>query len=301
MIPPAESVQEGFISTADGVRLFFRQVGSGPSAVIIPNGFHLFDDFKHFAGRRKLIFYDVRNRGFSDTVADDARLERGIHNDVEDLDAVRRHFGIERINVLGHSYIGLMVGLYAVKHPAAVNRALLIGPMQPNAGKQYPAHLTGGDDTLAEVLSKLAQMQKEGPPADPVQACKNFWAVLRKIYVTNPADADKIKWDRCELPNERNSLKYFSGKILPSIQKLHFSAEDFTGMKAPVLIIHGTRDRSSPYGGGRDWALMFPDARLLTVDNAAHAPWIEAPSPVFEAIESFLDGKWPECAEKLTP
>lgn len=68
-------------------------------------------------------------------------------------------------------------------------------------------------------------------------------------------------------------------------------------MKAPVLIIHGRRDRQGPYGGVREWSMKLQDARLVTVDNAAHVPWIEAPENVFGAIETFLDGAWPEAAE----
>lgn len=301
MTSAASPVHEGFITTGDGIRLFFRQVGSGSTPVVIPNGFHLFEDFQRFAAGRKLIFYDVRNRGWSDTITDETKLERGIQNDVEDLDAIRRHFGIERLNLIGHSYVGLMVALYVMKHPATVDRALLIGPMQPDASRQYPAHLTATDNTLADVFSKLARMQKERMSADPVEACRAIWAVLCRIYVTDAADADKIKWDRCELANERNFMKYWTAKILPSIQKLHFSPDQFANVAAPVLIIHGTRDRSSPYGGGRDWASMFPDARLVTVENAAHAPWIEAPDLVFGAIDRFFAGGWPEQAEKVTP
>src|SRR5258705_4662171 len=53
-----------------------------------------------------------------------------------------RHFGISRTDVIAHSYMGVMVGVYAMKYPAHVNRVVQIGPMQPNAAKQYPAHLT---------------------------------------------------------------------------------------------------------------------------------------------------------------
>jgi len=67
------------------------------------------------------------------------------------------------------------------------------------------------------------------------------------------------------------------------------------------LVPSGTKDRSAPYGGGRDWAAMLPQGRLLTVHNAAHAPWIEAPSLVFDAIKLFLDGRWPEGAQQLHP
>jgi pimeloyl-ACP methyl ester carboxylesterase len=41
---------------------------------------------------------------------------------------------------------------------------------------------------------------------------------------------------------------------------------------------------------------LLPNARLPTVENAAHVPWIEAPGRVFGAIRTFLDGAWPEGA-----
>ncbi|MBZ5607907.1 MAG: alpha/beta hydrolase [Acidobacteriia bacterium] len=292
---------DGYITMPDGVRLFYRKTGSGPQ-VLLPNGFHLFDDFQRFAARRTLIFYDVRNRGQSDSVTDPSKLANGILQDADDLDAVRRHFEITRLDAIAHSYIGVMLGLYAKKYPSHLSRMILLGPMQPNAATQYPAHLTNADSTLAEVLSRLAELQKQrsSPDQDPREACEKFWSALRPIYVANPVDAGKIKWSRCDLPNERNFMKYWIGSILPSIQRLHFSPADLANAKAPVLIVHGVKDRSSPYGGGRDWALLFPNARLLTVENAAHAPWIEAPDLVFSSIQTFLDGHWPDAARTIT-
>jgi predicted O-methyltransferase YrrM len=82
--------------------------------------------------------------------------------------------------------------------------------------------------------------------------------------------------------------------MLPSVMKIKLTPDDFAKVQLPVLVIHGTRDRQAPYGGGRDWALRLPDARLLTVANAAHLPWIEAPDKVFGSIKTFLDGIWPD-------
>lgn len=290
---------EGYIDMEDGVRLFFRKAGTGVQTIVIPNGMYFFDDFTRFADSRTLIFYDVRNRGLSDPVTDRAKLSRGIHQDVDDLEAVRRHFHLDHIDLMGHSYIGLMLAMYAMRHPAVVNRIVQIGPPQPDAGKQYPAHLTGADSTLADVSSKLAALQKVRPE-DPEEACKQFWSVLRVIYVADPANAEKIHWGRCELPNERNLMKYMTEHIAPSIQSIHLTGEQLSSVKMPVLIIHGNRDRSAPYGGARDWALMLPNARLLTVKNAAHAPWIEAPEVVLDAIHDFLEGRWPRAAERVT-
>ena len=47
------------------------------------------------------------------------------------------------------------------------------------------------------------------------------------------------------------------------------------------------------------WASLLPKARLLTIEEGAHVPWIEAPQQVFGAIDSFLNGGWPEGARSV--
>ena len=294
------STDEGFITTTDQVRLFYRKVGHGSRIVMVPNGLYYFDSFKRFADACTLIFYDVRNRGSSDTVIDKSRLSGGIQQDVEDLEAVRKHFEKEQVDLMGHSYIGLMIGLYAKKYPQHVNRMVQISPAQPDTGIQYPSHLAYVDAVITEVMGKLAKMQTETRPEDPVERCKQFWSVLAPINVYNPVYAKNIDWGRCHLPNERNFMQYWSEHIFPSIQTIHLTSKDLSGMKSPVLILHGDKDRSAPYGGSRDWAMIWPNARLLTLPNVAHAPWIEAPEIVFEAIRLFLDGTWPQEAQKVS-
>jgi pimeloyl-ACP methyl ester carboxylesterase len=141
-------------------------------------------------------------------------------------------------------------------------------------------------------------LQKERESTDPVEFCKKFWDILRLIYVSSPADAGKINWGRCELANGRGFMKYWNENVFPSIKELTF--EDVSKAHPPVLTIHGMKDRSAPYGGGREWAMMLPNARLVSVENAGHAPWVENPELVFSSIRTFLDGEWPEAAEKIT-
>ena len=290
---------DGHVTTTDGVRLYVRRLGDGPGAVIVPNGIYLIPDFEWIASGRTVLFYDVRNRGLSDTITDESRIGQGIRHDVDDLDAVRRDAGFDRIALVGHSYVGLTVILYAMKYPAHVDRVIQIGPIPPSQGKQYPADLTGADATLGEVLTQLAQLEKERPLHDPTEFCRKVWSVLRVLYVADPADAHKITWARCDVPNECAFMKYWTQTILPSIQRISLTADDLARVTAPVLTIHGTRDRSAPYGGGRDWASMLPNARLATIEGAAHAPWIEDPAKVFGSIEAFLKGEWPESAEAV--
>lgn len=290
---------EGYVTTEHGVRLYFRILGEGPRTVLFPNGFDLIDDFRPLAEGRRIVVFDLRNRGFSDPIQDPAKLKAGVHNDVEDLEAVRRHLGAETVDVLGHSYVGLTVILHAMKHGAHVRRVVQLGPTGPFPAKQYPEPLSYADGVLPEVFGRLETLRQEHGSEDPAELCRRFWSVLRRIYVADAADADRIRWGRCDLPNERNFMIYWRDHVWPSVLGLDLTAEEIAKVETPVLTIHGTKDRSAPYGGGREWALLLPEARLVTVRNAAHAPWIEAPEQVFGAIETFLDGAWPEGAEKV--
>ena len=94
-------------------------------------------------------------------------------------------------------------------------------------------------------------------------------------------------------------MGYWMGAIIPSMRGLDVARDAAAVVKAPVLTIHGRRDRSTPYGGARDWAMRLPNARLVTVESGGHAPWIEAPDIVFESIETFLSGAWPKAAETV--
>ena len=92
-------VEEGYVKTRDGVRLFYQKIGSGNQTVIIPAALFLTRDFRQLADGRTLIFYDMRNRGRSDAVKDLARVT--IQEDVRDLEAIRAHFGVKRFSTIG--------------------------------------------------------------------------------------------------------------------------------------------------------------------------------------------------------
>ncbi len=298
----ASEQREGFVTVEEGVDLWFTVRGEGPQTVVVPNGMYWVDELAPLADGRRLIVYDLRNRGRSSTIVDPTKLARGLRNDVDDLEALRRHYGIERLTLVAHSYVGLVIALYAMRHPQAVARLVLMGPSEPFAGKQYPPHLTGAsaDDTLRDVFARIAQLRAAPRSIDPVEHCRDVWAILREIYVTHPADAAGIDWGRCELANERAFMAYWMSHVQPSLRALELTAADFARATAPALVVHGTRDRSAPYGGAREWAMLLPDARLLTVEGAGHAPWIEARERVLSAIDTFLAGEWPSDAEHVT-
>jgi len=294
------TTSDGFVTTDDGLRLFYRQVGDSGDVALFINGVPIVDDFAPLARERTIVFFDPRNRGRSETVRDRSQIERGIHHDVDDLEAIRRHLRVDRVDVIGHSYAGATAALYAMKYPASTRRVVQIGPVAPDQSRQYPPHLKHEDETLQLALAALGELMKEQSTLDPIEFCRRFWTILNPIYVIDPADVPRLKWARCDDANERGYMPTWLQHILPSIQQLNLTSDDFARAVAPVLVVHGRQDRSGPYGGGRDWARLLPNARLVTVDPAAHVPWIESPSLVFDAIATFLRGQWPATAEQIT-
>lgn len=293
------TIIDGVCTTRDGVRLYYQQTGLGAPSLIIPNGLAYGHDLARLAASRTVLAYDVRNRGHSDEVRDPVRLEAGIANDVEDLEDLRHHFGLETFDLLGHSYIGVMVILYALRHTDRVRRIVQIGASPPDAGKVYPPELNGRDNTFAAVMAAVAALQADPEPTDPEARCRRFWAALAPLYVFDRRDADRVEaWERCDRPNERRAFAYWTRHVLPSMDALSLTVDTLSAVASPVLVLHGRSDRSAPYGGARDWAAMLPNARLLTVERAAHAPWIEAPDLVFGSIDTFLNGRWPDAAAR---
>src|SRR5262245_10737561 len=159
--------EESYVTVADGVDLFFQKVGYGSKTLIVLNGFYLFDDFKYLAEDRTIIFLDLRNRCRSNYITDSAKLQRGVRNDIDDIEAVRRAFEVDQVELLAHSYAGKTFILYAMNYPDHVSRIVQIGAMKPDEGRQSPAHLSGPDATLQEFFYKASQLQQERQSLDP--------------------------------------------------------------------------------------------------------------------------------------
>jgi proline iminopeptidase len=296
---PATAPEEGFVDAGGGVQLHYRKLGSGASTVIVPGDFLFRGAFDGLARDHTVILYDMRNRGRSSAVTDDAAIS--IQHDLADLETVRAHFGVERASLVGWSYMGLLVVLYAAEHPDRVARIVQIGPVARRVDHEYaPPLATAPDDHGVDVAAwnVLEEAHQRGEDkTDPRGFCEREWPVRRTRLVGDPANADRLGGDLCDLDNE---LPPSLGRHFPihfaTVMALEITDEQVARVSMPVLTIHGTRDRNAPYGGGLDWARELPDARLITLDGAGHAAWADDPA-ILDAIASFLRGQWPARAQ----
>lgn len=298
-------IEEGYVKTDDGTRLFYQKIGSGSQAVIIPLRLYAFEAFKELGDQFTIIAYDTRGRGRSDPIPDDQKATKlSIQNDVADVEWIRQHFKLQKASLIGYSYLGLMIVMYAMEYPDRVERLVQLGPVPIKFGTVYPDNLMAkdqpGDPKLLQELRRL-RTEENYHVTHPKEDREKEWSYTRVGLVGNPADADKVSAKPCEMPNEwpLNLMKHFENSFA-SVQKLNISKEKIAAVKVPVLTIHGTRDRNAPYGAGREWALILPDARLLTVRGGAHQSFDEFREIVVPAVRTFLSGNWPEGAERVT-
>jgi proline iminopeptidase len=284
-------VSEGYVRTEDGLRLYVRVVGEGEPAVLVPGACYSEEDLLPLAAGRRLVFYDQRCRGRSDAVDDPARM--GIELEARDLEAVRAHVGLERVSLLGWSYNGLVVALYAAAHPGRVERQVLLCAVPPGPGP-YPGQKTP-EELDARVdpagLAGLEEMRGAGlPERDPTAYCRAFWRVHRARQTTIPAALERTRGDPCRWPNEWPEHRQARGRhVFGALRDADWRPR-VRAAAAPTLVVHGTED-AIPLAASQEWVATLPDARLLVIEGSGHFPPLERPDVFFPAVDEFLAGE----------
>lgn len=290
--PPDAAVafSETYVPVESDLRLYARVVGKGADTVIIPAGMYLAHDLAPLARGRTLIFYDPRGRGGSDVVLDPARL--GVNLDVADLEAVRAHFHVERASIIGWSYLGAVVALYAAEHPERVARVVQIGPAPPRTETSIVTERRGSEPAPADLARLEALRKSRKQERDPVGYCRE-WLKLQLLpsIMGRPEAVARTRMDPCIYWNEWPTQVFRTlGTVWPPNQP--GGRWDFTAraalVQAPVLIVHGTRDPSASIEGGRNWAALLPHAQMVELEGVGHAPWLEAPDRFFTEVDAFL-------------
>jgi proline iminopeptidase len=291
-------VRQGYATTDDSVRLFWRTVGEGGDTLVVLHGGpaqgHIntvAPDLMPLAVGRTLLFYDQRGAGRSSAVRDTASLN--VRHSVRDLEALRRHFGLERITLLGYSFGGLLAGLYAIEHPERVERMVLVAALGPTIATSRVFNPAARIDSTLNAVRLAHNQAWRSTRTDSTKACWDYWMIwIRGFYARTP-DHRRMWGDVCNVPQ--------SNLVLPvrTYPQRSLDAWDLTAglrrVSAPVLVIHGDED-SNPVQAAKNWVAALPNARLFLIEKTGHFPQVDRPSVFFPAVEAFLRGEWPEPA-----
>lgn len=280
---------DAFVDAGDGVRLFLTERGQGKPLVVIHGGpgmdhATLLADLRPLERRHRLVYYDQRGGGRS-TLPDDIALLTIDHH-VRDLEAIRRHLGVEKLTIVAHSFGPAIAALYAIRHPERVDRMIFLGPIPPRRGrfreeygKRLMARLTPGDAARAGALSF-----EDG---DARAVCREYWSIMTRPRVARSLPVSVVKSDLCAPAAE--AIRYGMTKTNPATTE-SMGDWDWTGdlasLSTPILVIHGEED-AIPIEMVAEWT-RAPHATLRRMPKTGHFPHAERPGKVFRAIETFL-------------
>jgi len=281
-----------------GASLYAREVGHGQPIVILHGGpdfdhAYFLPDLDRLADGYRLIYYDQRGRGKSaeHVGPDDVSLA----SDIDDLDKLRQHFKLESMTLLGHSWGAVLALEYALRHPGAVSRLILLNPAPASASdvalfrKTYLEKL--GDAAMARQKEIIAsRAYQEGEPEAVIARYRiHFRPALarsadyeRLMKAMNAAFVSQGKQGILEARAAENSLMRDTWQgpgydLLPRLASL----------KMPALVIAGDHD-FIPIETVAHIAQALPGATFVTLKNCGHFSYMECSVDVRKALDDFV-------------
>jgi pimeloyl-ACP methyl ester carboxylesterase len=270
----------------DGTTLAYRSIGEGDPLVCLPGGpmqdSAYLGDLGGLARHRRLVVLDSRGTGES-AVPEDTGSYR-CDRQVGDVEALREHLGLHRIDLLGHSAGTNLAVQYAARHPDAVSRLILVTPSLIGVG----IPVTG------ELRRETAQLRKN-EPWFPAAA-----AALGAIGAGQGTDADwaaltPLRYGRWDAAAQRHHAE-FGDRINLAAAEVFAAEGAFTPeatraalatFPAPVLLLAGQFDLNSPPPAVAEYAALFPDATLVVQPEAGHQPWLDDPERFVASVVRF--------------
>jgi proline iminopeptidase len=265
------------VTVAPGLRLHYRWLGpQRATPVVAPLGTWWGRQLDRLAQNVPVLVYDPRGRGRSDP-----RPETGgsLDDEIEDLEQVRRALEIDRISLLGWSFLGAVVALYASRYPDRVERVVQVGPMVP---RMHPFWTQFIADYGARAQSAAAS------PGD-----RSIWGSVIAPQLADPARAESIvaKLDLTSANEDPARISAWGARMTAGQGGWDWRG-DAARITVPVLTLHGVRD-NIPLEASQEWARTFPNGRLLLIDSAGHYPHFEQPDAFTDALLTFFSGQWP--------
>ncbi len=274
----------------NGTKLYVKTIGRGEPMIVVHGGPGMSHDYflpqmAELAQDFNLIFYDHRVSGRSSADVDSADVSLQMF--LADIDGLREAFGLEKINLLGHSWGGLLAMHYALAYPERLKSLILSNPSPPRfedvqeGNKIQMSRFTPEENHARQELMQSEAFQNRDPAAIAEMFRLNFAA---SFFDKSLADSLTLS-----IPKDYGAK---SGKLRflgRDMQKLYSISNRLSEISCPTLIIHGAYD-SVPMRAVEEIAEQIEGAQLEILKDCGHFPFIETPEPFFQRIRKFLSG-----------
>jgi len=265
------------IARLNGVALAFQEFGDqdAPAIVLVAGASSSMDwwdeDFclalaagDAASGPRRVIRYDLRDTGQSETVAPGAAEYTGTDL-LEDLVALIEHADAAPAHVVGLSLGGGLVQQLALRRPELLASITLMSTTPGGPGSADAAELP---PPTPELLASFESGDAPTDPSDPEPAVSAVVATERLFSGGIPVDEERVR---------RIARISLARTDSPRSAENHWTLgsgsgerTDIEAIEVPTLVLHGSEDPLFPVEHGRRLAERIPGARLVVVPGMGH-------------------------------
>jgi proline iminopeptidase len=295
-------MEEGFVD-ANGVMIYYKTLGKGEPLMIVHGGPGASHDYLlpyllPLARTNKLIFIDERGSGRSSGLEDPSGYT--VENMVEDVEAVRTALNLGKMNLLGHSYGGVLAQAYALKYQQNLDHLILCSTfhstrMLNDVFQQMLAKMT------PDLRGRIQKMEKEGLFGHGKDYEKNRYT---DEYM-------KAAWGEGYFPYlyqkhpDPNYDPGFAGTSWALYREMWGSHGEFVvdgnlssveygdrlgTIKVPTLITVGDHDEVDP-SIAKDMQARIPGSKLVILPDSGHMTFVDQPTMFVSAVDDFIHAK----------
>lgn len=259
-------------SAHDGTALAYHVFGEGRPVICLPGGpmqdSAYLGELGGLSAHRQLIRVDLRGTGRS-AIPEDAASYR-CDRLVDDVEALREHLGLDRIDLLAHCAGANLAALYVARHPERVAKLAVI----------TPSPVAVGITTTGEGRREVALLREDEPWFGAA------FAALEAILAGNGTDWKAVdpffygRWDAAaqahlaaqEGHQNREAAAAYGAESAFDPEAIRAA---LTAFDAPVLVLAGETDLNSIPSVVAEYAELFPDAEFAVQPGAGHFPWLD--------------------------
>ena len=259
-------------SKINGTDLYFNVRGKGEYLLVLHGGpglnhSYFIPHLNELEKKFTLIYFDQRACGKSAIPSTDSISIKFL---VSDIEAIRKKFKIEKINILAHSWGALLAVHYALGHSDNINKIVLSNPSM--LSREY-------DEQAAQLVKKNTTREDSTAQAKIMSAGtlnnKQYEEVFLLSFKPSAFNKDNVAKIKLNLPQNfstaNNSLFTALMKDPALGQNLY---ESLTALTFPVMIIHGAAD-VVPFGSIERLSKELPQSELIILKESGHFSFVE--------------------------
>ncbi len=227
--------------------------------------------------KMQLVYFDHRGQGRS---ARGAKETYTLDNNVEDMEALRQHLGLDQIVVIGASYGGMVALTYASRYPQNVSHLIAIVTVPDYRFLERAKAILAERGT--DEQKAIAQRLWEGN-FEHEEQLREYFTVMRSLYsITYDPDSSSTAWDRAILSPDAINVAF--GGFL----RTYDIRSELPKITAPTLVIGARHDWICPPEFSEEIANAIPNADLRIFEHSGHAIRADEPEALRDAIAGFI-------------